>query len=298
MRNFIVFFTEKEGSSPLMHLLDNFPEIDVVHQINNQGWEPLEEHEVGPLSIGKLSRLLDYIYDYRSSSTQRLNKLYTKTSTLPIRQLDRRRSVGFKMRLTPHNYIYPITRSKFQWWNKLWKGILQDKYPHKFRQKVLAAIRKHNLVVFFTVRQDVLRWALSKYHGDGTGKPGHLQFRLATGEISESDINKIHVDCDRLEQVIVDCESKHKQYRRLYEQLVATGVDVHPLKYEEFLDNKQGYFRHLGECLGINWNRPQIDAALARGAYLRKVHSTNIAEFVSNDDEVLEKFGDRFVSWS
>ena len=298
MRNFIVFFTEKEGSSPLLRLLNNFDEIDVAHQINNQGWEPLEEHEVGALSIRKLRRLLDYIYDDRPDSMQRLNNLYTRTARLPIQPFDRHKSIGFKMRLTPHNYTYPISQTRFQWWNEFSRPILQDKYPHNFRKAVLAAIKKHNLVVFLTVRQDVLRWALSKYHGDGTGKPGHLQFRLATGEISESDITQVHVDCDRLEQIITNCESKHEQYRQLYQQLTAIGVDVHPLKYEEFLDNKHRYFMHLGECLGINWDSEDIDAALSRGAYLRKVHSTDIAEFVSNHEEVLEKFGDRFVSWS
>lgn len=63
---------------------------------------------------------------------------------------------------------------------------------------MIKILRRNDTVVFLAVRQDVFRWGLSKYHGDGTGQPpGHLQFKLARGELQKSEIGKIHVDPER-----------------------------------------------------------------------------------------------------
>ena len=42
MRDFIIFFEEKKGTSPLVRLLDNYCGISVVHQTENRGWEPFD----------------------------------------------------------------------------------------------------------------------------------------------------------------------------------------------------------------------------------------------------------------
>jgi hypothetical protein len=41
-KNFIILFEEKEGSTPIVRLLDNFNEIDIIHQPLNSGWEPFD----------------------------------------------------------------------------------------------------------------------------------------------------------------------------------------------------------------------------------------------------------------
>ncbi len=297
MRNFIIFFSEKEGSSALMYLLDNFKEIDVVHQVNNQGWEPLDWHRSGNLSVYRLKKMLRYIYADQQTDLQRINKFYRKTAPLPLDAFDKDKCIGLKMRLKAHQYIYPVTQTRFTRWNDYWHRKLQQTYPARFRQSVLRLLAKYRVTVFLTVRQDVLRWALSKYHGDGTGNPGHLQFKLAAGELGKSDIQKIHVDCDKLEELIIECESVHAAYRDLIEELKAYGIKVYPLKYEEFLNDKQSYFTQVGEYLGLDWSEEQIDAAIAAGSYLKKVHSNKIEDFVTNHREVEERFADRFVAW-
>ena len=67
---------------------------------------------------------------------------------------------------------------------------------------MIDVIKANDLTIFLAVRQDVFRWALSKYHGDGTGKPGHIQFKLASGNISKSEIGTIRIDRDRFDQIV------------------------------------------------------------------------------------------------
>ncbi len=53
----------------------------------------------------------------------------------------------------------------------------------------------------------------------------------------------------------------------------------------------------ISECLELKISAEEIDAVLQRGEYFEKVHSDDISEFVVNHQEVLEKFGNRFISW-
>ena len=70
-----------------------------------------------------------------------------------------------------------------------------------YRQVLFRLFARFRVVVVLLVRQDLLRWALSVYHGDGTGKPGALQFKLASGAIKREDIKPIEVDCERLAEL-------------------------------------------------------------------------------------------------
>lgn len=49
MNNFIVLFEEKEGTSPLVRLLDNFERVSAVHHENAGGWEPFDQHNCADL---------------------------------------------------------------------------------------------------------------------------------------------------------------------------------------------------------------------------------------------------------
>lgn len=281
-----------------MHLLDNFDEVDVVHQVNNQGWEPLDSHHAGDLSIARLAKLLKYLYGPGKASLNKVNEFYTKTAGLPLDNFSKDNAVGLKMRLDPHKYVYKIAQTRFDSWNQYWEEKLQEPYPGRFISTVYDALQSYDVVVFLTVRQDVLRWALSKYHGDGTGKPGHIQFRLATGQLKKTEIKKITVDLDRLGKIIDNCEAQHAKYQALANDLKQRGIEVYPLKYEEFLADKRRYFAELGSYLGIDWDNESIDQAISAGSYLKKVHSNNIEDFVTNHQEVIQRFGDRYVAWN
>ncbi len=282
----------------MMHMLDQFDDVNVVHQINNQGWEPLDAHTSGDLSIKSLSRLFDMIYSSKAVNMDQLNRLYTKTAKLPLQTFSAKLSVGLKMRLVPHQYVHPWTRTRWPAWNAFWYERLQRDYPMNFRTALLNRLQMHNVIVFITVRQDLLRWALSKYHGDGSGAPGHLQFKLANGEISQEQISKLKVDCEKLGEIIARSRFVHKENRKLRDSLIGMGVSVFPLRYELFLDNKYVFFKQISNWLGLDWSDITIQNVINSETYLKKVHSNDISDFVENADEVLEKFDHCWEDWA
>lgn len=295
-RNFIIFFTEKEGTSPLVRLLDNFHEIAVVHQEENAGWEPFDEHNCGPMSLEKLGRCLDIVFGDAPVDMDRLNEIYTQTSKRPLEKLHGSKAVGFKMRFRPPKR-YPNGFNKLKRIGILAK-LLMHFHQRSFHQIMIRALKKYKVTVLLAIRQDVLRWALSKYHGDGTGKHGHIQFRLASGTISKAEIEKFHVDCLQLEEKIIECEKIHMNNRQFLKELKQQGIPVYPVLYEEFLNDKQKYFNKLLTYIGMEDSKVEISNALERGAYFKKVHSNNLHDMIENPEEVLERFGNRYVSWS
>lgn len=280
-RNFIILFEEKEGSTPIVRLLDNFKSIDIVHQVSNAGWEPLDLHCCGPISMRNYLRCLDLIYSNQTPYMQELNKVYTTTARSSLRSFRKDKSVGFKMRFQPQR-----TNER-----------LRQLLMHAFTQRSINRFRVHDVRVFVTVRQDVFRWALSKYHGDGTGRPGHLQFKLARGKIDRSQIPKIHVDLNAFGRLLERCERTIMLKRRLIDRLNRKGVTASPMLYESFCGDKRAFFAEVLSSLGLPSAEGEIAAALEKGTKFQKVHSDDIRDFVVNADDVLEEFGDRYVSW-
>ena len=280
MRNFIIFFAEKEVTSPLIRLLNNFEQISIVHQVNTQDWEPFDIHNRGAMTLGNLERCLDLVFDKDSINFEQLNQVYTRTAKKPLEEFGGNEVTGLKMRFTT-----PGKNSRF--WNTLPKNFTYD----SFRLMMFDVLKRNDVLVFLALRQDVLRWALSKYHGDGTGKPGHLQFKLAKGKIKRSSIGKIHVDSTRLKIIISQCVEAHARKRRLMEEFKRAGIQSHFLIYEDFLTDKQKVLNRILDILELNTSTQEIDAALKKGAYFEKVHSDDIASFVVNHEEIIEKFG-------
>jgi hypothetical protein len=298
MRNFIILFEEKEGTSPLVRLLDNFNRISIVHQIDNSGWEPFDTHFCGAMPLSRLERCFEYLFNPAHLDMERLNYFYSQTATKPLEWLDPDNAIGFKMRFRPPKSNF-LAMGHFKKWNRAVSKIdaLNHRNQERFKQSILDLLSRLNVVVFFAVRQDVLRWGLSKYHGDGTGKPGHLQFKLASGKITKEKIGKIHVDCDRLDKVIRKCEQSHANKQKLMAEFQQAGADVYPLLYEDFVNDKVNYFKRIGNILELDTSESEIEAAIARGGVFKKVHSNCISDFVINHQEVLDRFGDRFVDW-
>ena len=152
-------------------------------------------------------------------------------------------------------------------------------------------LKRNDVVVFLALRQEILRWALSKYHGDGTGNPGHLQFKLAKGRIKRNSIGKIHVDSTRFKTTISQCVEAHAYKRRLMEDLKLATIQTHFLIYEDFLTDRRKCLSRILDILELNTSIQEMDAALKKGTYFEKVHSDDITNFVVNHEEVLEKFG-------
>ncbi len=273
-----------------MKLLDNFDRVSVLHHEGGGALEPFDRHECGPISIRNLKKCLDIVLSGQEIDFARLNRIYTKTSLKPLEETNRNCSVGFKMRFKPPGNRIAETLG-FDSWNNWASKAFRKSRNRSFRRMMLEVLQKNNPVVFVAFRQDLLRWSLSKYHGDGSCRPGHMQFDLASGKISREDIGKIHVDCDRLEKIFAQSEMMLARKNRLMEEFRSKGIDAFPLFYEDFLEDKYQYFNRFFEILGIEISKQEIEAALETGAYYKKVHSRDISEFVINYQEVMDRFG-------
>ena len=296
MRNFIILFHEKSGTSPLVRMLDKFELVSILHQVDYTGFEPLDRHRCGRMTLGNLERCLDIIYGRRPKDFALLNRIYMATAKKPLDNIGEKGIVGFKMRFTPPN-PYPLHIERLPRWNDFSERCFRDRYFRSFKQMMFETLKRHDVVVLMAIRQDVLRLGLSKYHGDGTGKPGHLQFRMARGAISKSDIGRIQVDCDRLEAIITDCETLHEEDRLLMEQFSEAGIQAHQILYEDFVTDKRSYLERLFRILELDVSGDEIGRVLEEAEYFKKVHSDDISQFVENHEEVSSRFGDRFVAW-
>jgi hypothetical protein len=265
--------------------LDNFDQIDIVHHSNGDaGWEPFDRHSCGPMPLEAYRRCLELIYGDTRDYLAPLNEIYTKTAQGPIVPFDKGKSIGFKIRLRSKQH-HPFV-------------LLRKWRDYRFRQVSYELFQNYGVVVFILIRQDVFRWAVSEYHGDGKGGSGHLQFKLAAKEITRDQIPKLTVNLDAFEKIIRRQEAMIAGKKRLHQALTSRGIAAYPLLYEQFCDDKSTYFRNLLSKLEIRYSDEEIDGALAKGSYYQKVHSTNVGEFFLNADQLIERFGNRFVSWA
>ncbi len=296
MRNFIIFFHEKTGTSPLVRLLDKFDLISILHQKNYTGFEPFDRHKCGRMTLNNLKKCLDIIFNKGPKNIEQLNRIYTTTAKKPLDIIGEKGVVGFKMRFTPPN-PYPLFIERLPVWNKLAEQHFREQYLQTFKRMMFNTLKRHNVIVLMAIRQDVLRLGLSKYHGDGTGAPGHMQFKIASGVIAKDEIEKINVDCEQLEKVVAKCEALHEENRLLMQEFKQAGIQVYPILYEEFVSDKRSYLERLFNVLEIDVTSDEISHVLNQEEYFRKVHSDDISEFVENHEEVSSRFADRYISW-
>jgi hypothetical protein len=151
--------------------------------------------------------------------------------------------------------------------------------------------------VFVLVRRDALRWSLSKYHGDGSGRPGHLQFKLAAGDIGREDILAFDVDFARLDTLLTECRAAYARKRRLLADFAAAGVRAHVLFYEDFLVDQAAYLVRWFALLGHPVTPDAVARALAAGPQFEKVHGQDISTFVRNHAAVHARYGESIDGW-
>jgi hypothetical protein len=294
VNNFLVLFNEKEGTSAIVRLLANCPGVAVLHQVDDRGWEPFDRHNCGSMPRADLRRCLELAWGDQPVDMEELNRIYLRSAPRPLDPISSPSAAGFKMRFRPPardapamrwalRFVRPAARARYVGW--------------PFRRMMFELLRELDVVTFIAVRQDVLRWALSRYHGDGSGQRGHLQFRLAAGEIRRDEIPTMNVDCERLGTEIERCERHHRKKAVLMAELRRRGIRAYPLLYESFLREPVPFFERVLQRLDVSHSRDVIAAALERGTSFEKVHSDEISQYVTNHEEVRERFEGRYVSW-
>lgn len=249
------------------------------------------------MTLKNFQSCLDMIYGPDPLDLDQLNQIYTQTAPSPLGLFDKGKSVGFKMRFREYNFSAIPSLNSFV--SRLpYGGTINTKLNSLlFRKMIFDLFKKHQVVVFLAIRQDNLRWGLSKYRGDGFGGKGHIQFKLAKGAISKDDLPMIHVDPAQFQKFVKRCEYEHQRKLKLMNDLKKAGVDVYPLCYEDFVADKQQYFQRFFKYLDIEITEDEINQAIEKGAFFKKVNSDDISEFVENHEEIEAQFGKCFVSW-
>jgi len=63
-------------------------------------------------------------------------------------------------------------------------------------------------------------------------------------------------------------------------ELERENIQVYPLLYEKFCQNKHQYFEEMFSRIHLPISREEIEASLEKGSYFKKVHSDDISNFV------------------
>jgi len=303
MKNFVLFFEEKEGSTAVVQALDALDSVSIIRRETESGlggWEPFEWFNCGSLGPERFRRCLQSIFGTRPVDMERLNATYTSTARAPLRPFSTTGSVGFKMRIVPpwdlpglaaHS---PYRRNSAV--DLLCRAIRRCN-RERFKDLMRDSLSALDVVVFVMVRQDIFRWAISKYHGDGTGRPGHLQFRMASGDVSAEKLPRIMVDRGRFGRIIDKCAELHRTKRWWFESMSDAGISTHALRYEDFAENRTRFFAQLLAALDIQVADEGALGQATQGTRLRRVHGDDISEYFVNHQEIVDSYGDRFIRW-
>jgi hypothetical protein len=295
MRDFVLFFEEKEGTTAMMRWADRIDGLRVVHHTKDKGWEPMEPFVLGQdVTLDEVEGLMGAVYR-QPRDMEALRSLYTrKVPDRELVELPGDCSIGLKMRWKPPRVFYsglPILDLPV---NRLFKKVRGRRY-HDSMVRILSG---SNVVPMLAVRQNVFKWALSKYHGDGSGRKGHLQFKLASGEIERKDIPRIKVNLNRFGRLVDQCRRKHDAKRAFVERMRQEGLEVRPLLYESFLENRVEFFAQFIGHLGHDVDRAALARSLEGDISLKRVHRGPVSEYVENHKALEARFGSAFESWA
>ena len=83
----------------------------------------------------------------------------------------------------------------------------------------------------------------------------------------------------------------------LADRLTRYGVEIESLCYEDFEADRESYMRRLCQKLALNVSAVELHAALDEGPVFEKVHVDDISTFVTNHDQVLQRFGNCYETW-
>jgi len=295
MRDFVLFFEEKEGTSAMMRWADRLNAVDVLHHTNGRGWEPLEPFMLGyDVKQQEIERLFSLVYA-KPRDMDALRRAYAeKRPDRELVPLSGDCSVGFKMRWKPPRVLHVGADLVDLPVNRLFKSGRQRRYL----DAMVRMMHAHDVQPMLAVRQDIFKWALSKYHGDGKGGKGHLQFKLASGEMSREDIPRVTVDLKRFGRLVDQCRRKHDAKRAFVETLNARGLSVKPLLYEDFLEDKAAFFEGFLNSIGHDVGRDALRSAFEGDIELKRVHRGPLSEYVENHEALASAFGSSFESWT
>ncbi len=278
-----------------MRWANRLSNVRVLHYADDRCWEPLESFMLGEnVRREEIQSLMQAIY-VRPRNMEELRRRYAmKVPDRELVTLPDNCSIGLKMRWTPPRVFYsglpifdlPVNR------------ICKEYRHRRYYDSMVQTLSDAGVAPMLAVRQNVFKWALSKYHGDGTGKKGHLQFKLASGELTRHDIPKIKVNLSRFGRLLDQCRRKHDAKRQFVEQMAKDGLEVFPLLYEDFLEDKVQFFEGFLDRIDNPMDLVDLKRSLEGDIVLKRVHKGSLSDYVENHEELHRAYGNAFESWT
>lgn len=168
-------------------------------------------------------------------------------------------------------------------------------------EAIAAVAARRRVKVFHLFRENLLEMAVSYYfsdiviprwekeHGIDLGGGGHFQFVLAEKhEIEQARYLEIrsrirfHVFPDAFMQIISDIiAAKISAYDNYCAAFARHGVPVFSVRYEDFVEDQDRFFRRICAELGLDFDR-----RVPRPPYFKKASSERLLSQVVNLDEI------------
>ena len=261
MKNFVIMYREREGSSPIVATMGNHKHIHLplFEQLDHYVAKDFADNDT-------IADVVDNILHGRAIE---------HGGQVMARKLDDRAlaetSIGFKWRF---------------WGN-----------PDRIRQ----TLARDNAVVFHLFRRNLIELAASLYftstiipryeaeHGVDLGGGGHLQFSLTklTQDEREAKLALLHsVQFDIPTAAVRDTaekilKEKTDKYRRYIDGMNALNIPTYSILYEDFCTDKPAFFTDLYNAIGVD---PAQQSEL--GSHFTKVGGENFLDQVRNLAEV------------
>jgi len=258
-RNFLIFYTAREGSTAIVSALSRNSEIQVPLL------EELDRHWITRFYDASLDipATLDEIF---VSGTFDLPHTYGRNNFLyydprKVEEAGRENlAVGFKWR------------------------------PYRLSRRLMRVLRKHDVLVFYLVRRDFRELVCSLYLSvqevEGE-RIGHAQFDASRGE---EEFRKTRDILENLSpsarllpigKIVLKRLAHAMRYTAVLKLLRASGVETSRVYYEDFLEDPDRFLAALCARIGV---APNIAASHQPQKELRKVVRTPAKKRVQNHD--------------
>ena len=258
-RNFLIFYTAREGSTAIVSALSRNPGIQVpLLQERDRQW---------------VSRFYDGALDIPAT----IDEVFTSGV------FDQPHTYGRK------NYLYYDPRKVeeagreniavgFKW------------RPHKISRCLIRVLRKHDVHVLYLIRRDFRELVCSLYLSvqevDGE-RIGHAQFDASRGE---EEFRKTRDVLENLSpsarlgpigKIVAKRLAHAMRYAAFLKVLRLSGIETSRVYYEDFLEDPDGFLADLCERIGV---APDVDDSRQPQKELRKVVRTPAKMRVQDHD--------------
>lgn len=179
-----------------------------------------------------------------------------------------------------------IAKMRFRSQKKLW---MPDFFHERF---VIRTLKQNQIRPLILLRADLFELALSKYHGDGSGKTGHMQF-IAT-QNQKFAPEKMTIGGKRWVWSRRRAIVHFRRLTRICRRCASAGLDPVILRYEQMLHHPEVFWSDVAAALG----QPDLAQSMQDAFEQQKMRKVrdNSAALYDNYDELFRHHGNLNLS--